>query len=437
MGMAKMQRRGQHGGWSRRSFLQLAGGTAIGLAACGRSNSSSALQFWTMQLQPKFTDYFQRAIGEFESARSGLRVNWLDVPWAAMESKILTAVAARQAPDVVNLNPSFASRLAARGAWLTLGDRVPAAVQRRYLPNIWQANAIGGEPFGVPWYLTTKVTIYNRSLLERAGIDRPPATYEDLAELAQRVREKTGKYGFFITFAPNDSAEVLEALVQMGVTLVDDRGRAAFESAAGRAAVNYWVNLFRRGWLPPEALTQGHRRGIELYQAGESALVGSSPEFLNAITTNAPSIAALSAAAPQVVGSSGVRSVAVMNLTIPKKSPRAEAAVDFALFLTDDRHQLSFAQAANVLPSTQGALASLRASLAQATRQGNASAIDQARKIAADQLTSARVLLPPIKNLKDLQQILYENIQGALLDEKSVDQALRDAAIEWNRLAPS
>jgi putative chitobiose transport system substrate-binding protein len=423
------------GRWRRRSFLQSflqwAGGTALGLAACGRSNSSQAVQFWTMQLQPKFTNYFQQVIAEFSASRSGRAVQWLDVPWAAMESKILTAVAARTAPDVVNLNPSFASRLAARGAWLALDRLVPPAVQGRYLPKIWQANAIDGRSFGVPWYLTTKVTIYNRSLLDRAGIDRPPATYEALAETARLIREKTGKYGFFLTVAPNDSAELLESLVQMGVQLVDDRGRAAFESAAGRAAATYWVNLFQRGWLPKEVLTQGHRRGIELYQAGESAIVGSSPEFLNAIATNAPTIAAVSAAAPQITGPSGDRGVAVMNLTIPKKTPRPEAALDFALFLTDDRHQLSFAKAANVLPSTQGALRSLMQSF---QKQAASSTLDRARQIAAEQLSTARVLLPPIKNIKDLQQILYENLQGAMLDEKTVDQALKDAAAEWNGL---
>ena len=422
------------GRWNRRSFLQVAGGAALGLAACGRSGGGSAVQFWTMQLQPKFTDYFQRAIAEFEAGRSGRAVQWLDVPWAAMESKILTAVAARTAPDVVNLNPSFASRLAAWGAWLDLSDRVSESVRSRYLPNIWQANAIEGRSFGVPWYLTTKVMIYNRSLLARAGVDRPPATYAELAETARLVREKTGKYGFFMTVAPNDSAELLESLVQMGVELVDDRGRAAFASAAGRSAVNYWVDLFRRGWLPKEALTQGHRRGIELYQAGESAIVGSSPEFLNAIATNAPTIAALSEAAPQVVGPSGDRGVAVMNLTIPKKSPRSAAALDFALFLTDDHHQLSFAQAANVLPSTHAALRSLRQSLNASGGPTAGNTLDRARRIAADQVVEARVLLPPIKNIKDLQQILYENLQAAMLEEKTVDRALDDATAEWNSL---
>ena len=60
-----------------------------------------------MQLQPQFTDYFNKLIATFESENPGLKVRWVDVPWTAMESKILTAVSAKTAPDVVNLNPAL------------------------------------------------------------------------------------------------------------------------------------------------------------------------------------------------------------------------------------------------------------------------------------------------------------------------------------------
>jgi len=42
-------------------------------------------------------------IATFEAENPDVKVNWVDVPWSAMESKIL-AVSAKTAPDVVNLN---------------------------------------------------------------------------------------------------------------------------------------------------------------------------------------------------------------------------------------------------------------------------------------------------------------------------------------------
>ncbi|MFM8294469.1 MAG: ABC transporter substrate-binding protein, partial [Microcystaceae cyanobacterium] len=283
-------------------------------------NPSGAIQFWTMQLQPERTPFFNQLIANFEKENAGVKVNWVDIPWDAMESKILTAVSANTAPDVVNLNPLFASQLAAKNAWLSLNDQVDPTIQAQYLPKMWEANSLDGSTFGLPWYLTTRITIYNQDLLKKAGISKPPATYEELAQVAKTVKDKTGKYAFFITFSPGDSAEALESLVQMGVTLVDDKGQAAFNTPAGKAAFQYWVDLYQQGLLPPEVLTQGHRRAMELYQAGETALLGSGAEFLKNIETNAPTIAQVSATAPQISGKTGKKNVAVMNLTIPRRT---------------------------------------------------------------------------------------------------------------------
>lgn len=93
--------------------------------SCTPKPPPGELEFWTMQLQPQFTQYFNQLMGEFEAQNSGTKVRWVDVPWEAMESKILSAVGAKTAPDVVNLNPNFASQLATRDAWLDLNALVP------------------------------------------------------------------------------------------------------------------------------------------------------------------------------------------------------------------------------------------------------------------------------------------------------------------------
>lgn len=389
---------------------------------------AAKIEFWTMQLQPQFTDYFQNLIASFESQNQGIKINWVDVPWAAMENKILTAVSAKTPPDVVNLNPDFASQLAGRNAWLDVDTKVPNEVRSSYLPNIWKASTLNGKSFGIPWYLTTRLTIYNTDLLKQAGINKSPSTYVELAQAAQQIKDKTGKYAFFVTFVPQDSGEVLESFVQMGVTLVDTEGKAAFNSPQGKAAFQYWVDLYNKGLLPKEVLTQGHRHAIDLYQAGETVFLASGPEFLKTIANNAPKIAQASAIAPQITGETGKKNVAVMNVVIPKDTKNPDAAVKFALFLTNDQNQLAFAKAANVLPSTVKSLSDSYFKDVPAT----ASTVEKARVISAQQLQQAEVLKPSLKDLKKLQQLIYENLQAAMLGEKTVDKAVEDAAQQWN-----
>ncbi len=385
-----------------------------------------------MQLKPQFTEYFNQLITDFEQENPDLKVRWVDVPWSAMESKILTAVSAKTAPDVVNLNPNFASQLATRNAWLDLGTLVSQEEKEQYLPKIWQASTIEEQSFGLPWYLTTRITIYNQDLLTQAGVAQPPTTFTQLAQVAQAVKEKTGKYAFFVSFIPGDSGEVLESLVQMGVQLVDSQGKAAFNTPEGIQAFQYWVDLYNKKLLPPEALTQGHRYAIELYQGGEVAILSSGAEFINNIAKNAPSIAEVSTTSTQITGATQKKSVAVMNLVIPRDSKQPRKALKFALYVTNSANQLNFAKTANVLPSTSQAVTEYIQGIED---NSQASVIAQARKVSAVQLTDAEVLVPAKKNLNLLQKAIYENLQAAMLGEKTVTAAVADAAREWDTVS--
>ncbi|MBP0001595.1 MAG: sugar ABC transporter substrate-binding protein [Cyanobacteria bacterium SID2] len=414
-------------------FRFLLGGLLGGLISCNSAappNDEGTVEFWTMQLQPQFTDYFDDLIADFEAQNPDVTVRWVDVPWSAMEAKILTAVSAKTAPDVANLNPTFSALLAGRNAWLDLDDRVPEATRQRYLANIWDASRFEDQSFGIPWYLTTRITIYNTDLLNAAGLETPPTTYDELARAARQIKDKTGKYAFFITVVPDDSGELLESFVQMGVQLIDDTGKAAFNSPEGKKAFEYWVKLYRDGLLPRDVVTQGHQRAIELYQAGELAFLTTGPQFFQTIAKNAPSIAAVSKAAPQITGETGKIAVAVMNVVIPRDTNNPEAAVEFALFLTNADNQLAFSKAANTLPST---IETLQDGYFQSATD-ETTQVDDARVISAEQLQRAEILVPPIANVNELQKIIYDNLQAAMLDEKTVDRALADAEAAWNAL---
>ncbi|MEM6521666.1 MAG: sugar ABC transporter substrate-binding protein [Cyanobacteria bacterium P01_D01_bin.71] len=419
--------------WKRFGLLLLIGLFASWLISCGNPNSantdgSQEVEFWTMQLQPDFTDYFNELIANFEAENPDITVRWIDVPWGDMQSKILTAVSAGTAPDVVNLNPDFASQLAGKKAWLPLDDRVSAADKSLYLDKIWQANTLDGESFGFPWYLTTRVTLYNTEIFEAAGVTEPPTTYEELATVAQQIKDETGKYAFFISFVPEDAADVLQSFVQMGVPLVDENGSAAFNTPEGKAVFQYWTDLYKQKLLPREVLTQGHRRAVEMYQAGDTAILASGAEFLSTIENNAPDIAAATASAPQITGATDKKNVAAMNLVIPQSTDVPEAALKFAMYVTNDDNQLSFAKAANVLPSTTQALADSYF----AEPPANAEPVAIARSVSAGQMPDAEVLIPAMEDVKVLQKAIYTNLQAAMLDQKTVDQAVADAAAEWD-----
>jgi len=432
---------------NRRAFVRhlALAGVALGSASCGPLTRSRApqspatLQLWTLDLAPKFTATIEAVLAAWDRQRppgSRLAVRWSDVPWSSVERKLLASVYARTAPDLVNLNPIFATGLASRGGLLDLNPVLPPGSSEAYLPGVWSSGQLGGQQFAIPWYLTTRLTMANQRLLRQAGIDAPPRRWQDVPAYAETIRRKTGRYALFVTVVPEDSAELLESLVQMGVRLLDDHHQAAFDSPAGRQAFAFWTELYRKGLLPREVVSQGYRRAIELYQAGDLAQVASGPDFLRNLQTNAPRIAAMSAPHPPLSGPSGHTNVAVMNLVVPRGSAVAPAAADLALFLTNATNQLQFAEVARVLPSSRAALVELERRLrAQKPEAPQEQLVLQARLLAVQSLAKARVLVPPTPGLKRLQTILYTQLQQAMLGQTTSDQALQAAARDWNRYA--
>ncbi len=418
--------------WSRRELM--ASALLALLAGCGiRRSSGPELQFWTLDLAPKFNDYLRGVIAAWEQENPGLKVRWTDVPWGSVERKLLAAVFARTAPDVVNLNPLFAANLASKGGLMDLDPLLPPDAAASYLPLIWQASRQDGRQFAIPWYLTARISLSNRDLLNRSGYSQPPSRWEEVPAFAEAVRRRTGMYALFVTVVPDDSAELLESMVQMGVTLQDQRQRAAFNTPAGRRAFAFWSDLYRRGLLPREVVSQGYRRAVELYQSGELALLSSGAEFLRSIQTNAPGIAAVTRPGPPLTGPDGLANVAVMNLAVSRQSTRAKQALSFALYLTNAANQARFAEEARVLPSARQALERIEQGLRQQTpADANELLVRQARLQSVETLGRARVLVPATPGVKRLQAILYRQLQKAMLGQIESDQALAEAEREWN-----
>jgi len=237
---------------------------------------------------------------------------------------------------------------------------------------------------------------------------------------------------------PEDSTEILESFVQMGVKLLDEQKRAAFDTPAGRRAFAFWTDLYRRGLLPREVVSQGHRRAIELYQSGDLALLSTSAASLDSIRTNAPAVAARTQVAPPLTGPDGSTNVAVMNLVVLEQSDQPEEAVDFALFLTNPANQYDFAKASGTLPSAAEAMVALRQDVRQDRQRltpeddVTAQALS-AREASLGALENVRVLVPADPEIKQLQAVIYNHLQQAMLGQLSPAEAVEAAAAAWNR----
>lgn len=398
---------------------------ALALLLAGTAQGRT-LEFWTMQLSPHLDGYVSGLIQRYEAAHPGVKIKWIDLPWSEMERKVLTAIAAGQAPDVVNLNPQFAAKLAEFGALAQPEAYLDPATVAAYLPAAWAGNRLDGKTFAVPWYVTTNLTVVHRGLLQQAGVAQVPRTHAELLAVAPRIAA-LGKYAYFPAL---DGSHPLETLVAMGAPLLDANGCPGFATERGAAAFGFYRQLYQQRLVPRNVVTEGHRKAVELFTAGEVAMVSTGMQFLGSIRASNPALYAAIDIAPPLSNAEVPPNLAVMNLAVPAASRQPREAFAFAAFVTNAANQLQFAKTVPVLPSTRE---SYRDPFL-ATEPASAELIDRARALSSRLAQQGRVLVPPMRSYSKLRNSYAIQLQAQMLGKAAPDAALRKTEAQWASL---
>lgn len=398
--------------------------------ACRSERPPGQLEFWTIQLRPQFDAYMQELIRRYESENPGKTIRWIDVPFEAINQKFMAAIAAGEPPDVINLSGDYLAQFIAMKVLTDLDTLVTVQDREAYFPAAWEAGqGFDGGSYALPWYLATYITIYNRRLLEEAGLSQNdlPRTYDQLLQLARIYKDRSGKFLFFFNMGEESYLHFVLGSEGLSV-LTSDRRRANLNSPGVVTALQPWVQLFRDGYLPRESIMEGHRQAIQLYSSGQVALISGGAQFLKIIQENAPNIYNQTDVAPAILGKAGKHNMAPMMVSIPRASSNKQNALDFALYLTNARNQLEFCRQVPILPSIRAALADSFFIRIEDDLES------KARAIAAAQLPQARVLQPPLPSTARLYRVFGEAIQKACLGHMPLQKALDEAAAIWDNV---
>ncbi len=394
-----------------------------------KSTERITLEFWTLQLDT-FKSTLEPMFLEYESRHPNVRIHWVDVPFSEGPKRTLTAMLSGHTPDVVNLNPDFSAILANRNALTNMNTVLPNAVKSTYLPVAWQGATLtkpGQAPlaFGLPWYITSSVNIYNKAILRKAGFKHPPANFAELSDFAEQIHRKTGQYGLMPVIAENGN--FLKELKKQGIPLYNAKGQAIFATPQAMEILATYVDMYKQGWVPAEAITESHQSAVGRFQAGTLASLSIGPNFLKIVKENAPNIYKETGVAPQFPESSPYKDFSLMVLVVPVKSAHPKEAVDFAAFITNAKNQLALAQAAPVLPSVTAALNDPYFAPEQAP-----DLMAEGRAISARQLLSATAAYQIQPNQNAINDIINHYVQLAMLGKISPENALRQAQTEIN-----
>lgn len=307
-----------------------------------------SIEFWTISLQPTFTDFFNGLIQQYESENPNVTVKWTDLPYETIQEKLVTAAAGGTSPDVVNLNTQFALTLAGKGALVDLNKEATEEQKSIYVDSLYDSAKIGDSVYAFPWYASPNIMIYNKALFEKAGIKDLPKNYQDAFDMAKTMKDTTGAYLY-------NPPEFFNLLFEEGIpVLSDDNTKAAFNTPDTLKLLQSFKTMTDADYLPKTNWGKWDNE-IMLFETGKLAIVSSSGSTLSRVKDEAPDVYKNIGIAEPLTGSTGLSRNALMNIVVPEASKNHQEAIKFAAYITNDANQLAFCKQVAIFPSTTAA----------------------------------------------------------------------------------
>ena len=402
---------------------------ALGLSAATSAHAQTTVTFWTWYLSPKFDGYIKDTIAAFEKANPGIKVNWADKQ-DSMVQDFIASVNLGNAPDVVNLNIDETQKAAQNGFLRAASDMTsPATLKGTYYTQSLANFTSGGKIYAYPWYgwLNEGVLLYNPDLFKKAGLTRAPRTTSELITDARIIKDKTGAYAWVPALKDPNTASFLGYFYAEGLPIYAADGKAAFATPAHAALLAQFVDLYKAGYVPEDAVRrEAFQLATELYAQNRVAMIIGGPQALTRIKDTNPNLYASTVVTGAPLGRAKVQTGGSMALVVPTASKNPAAAAKLAAYFTNNANQLAFAKVVPVVPTTTRAQFSL---------QIKTSSSDPVAKATSLVGASGRYINPGYKapgNSDDLYKNFNDNIEAALLGKKTPQQALTDAVTYWN-----
>lgn len=393
-------------------------GGSDAMAKDGKMAGEITFQTWSLK-NDRFTPYFENLVEEFESQHPDVKVKWIDQPGDGYEDKVLQQANANELPDVINLPPEFAYKLAQvdqlvnfdKAKDTDLDLYVDGATEAYKFPNI-------EGHYGLPWYLGTDLNWFNLDLLKQGGVDteKLPTTLDELFDMAVEVAKNTNGQVKLISEVPRTGT-----LSAAGVKIIED-GKFVFNSPEAVKVLERYKRAYEAGAMPPEALNADYLGNSVLYKQGKVAWTSASAGLASELEKEAPTLLDKTKTTPRI----GHAPLFIQGISVSANSKAPAAALEFAKFVTNNTNQVEF------LKIAQGFF--------PGTKEGNenpdafTSVIKnelqkEATEAAAAAMDNAEVEYP-IQFTYDMDTYLKQQMALAVKGELGIQEAL-DKAVDY------
>jgi multiple sugar transport system substrate-binding protein len=210
-----------------------------------------------MFTEPGVKELFFEGIADFEKKHPKIKVVTVAIPPGQYEDKLLTEISAGILPDVFPVFTNMLPKLINLDILEPLDSKLKKASFRKNLVKLQNAAVKNGKTYGVVLTASPQALIYNKRLLNAAGVTTIPRTPEELFAAAQKVKQKTGAFGFAFTNSSSDSLFMyiyaMQWVLGFGSDFTNPKGQPTINSPKTVEAIK-WMKKFGDANLIPKGI---------------------------------------------------------------------------------------------------------------------------------------------------------------------------------------
>lgn len=332
----------------------------MALSSFATAQEEVTLRFPSWQWgQPGYDEFFTAAIEEFETTHPGVTIEKIPVASADYTDQLTRMFVAGDPPEILQYLSQLYF-LAADAGWLEpMNDRVATTdIEETWAPYLWDAGQSDEDTLGI-WVSGSPIALmYNRDMLEAAGVE-VPTTAEELLEAARALTITSDdgtvtQFGFSLTTRMDNNAHIYglkNFVIGLGGNWGSADGEVDVMNPANREAIELEQALIDEDLVPHGA---DRIQARQIFWEGRSAMIIEGPWVMTSVRSENPDL----------LPSIGVATMPFPNQTagtsngfaIARDAEHKDLAWEFIEMVTSQEWMERYGEMAGVTPARQGAL---------------------------------------------------------------------------------
>ena len=373
-------------------------------------------------------DIFQRMIDTYEQ-QSGNTVTWVGWTWADTAQQLLIRTQGGEQLDLAQVDIGIFNTVAQAGVLADWNE----ILGEDYMKETFEQSAldvgnIDGQQLGMPWSMASISMVYNPEILSAAGWDEVPVT---IAEFEQCLADIKASNPDVVPYAVSTkdatcAGDFMPWLWTFGGAIFNEDGSVAINSDAAVACVEWYQSLMEKGYI---AMDTGRGEARQLFAQGQVAFYDDAVLAKGQAVSNGvdpDEVVNVCSAMNRPVLNEGDQPQSTMwghMLVVFKDSEYKEQAAELAKTLVSDEVAMDYFTNNGMPPVTKSA-----ASLDEVKNDAYLNGFLESTSTARLEETAR------MANANEVKTIITEELQYALLGQKSAEQAVSDMAARLEAL---